>query len=63
VSGLAFAHYLGSEDFHFTNDVAPRNPFDDRTETPQRAFDLGDLTTRLGYPPPSRSVHPHHRGS
>jgi iron complex outermembrane recepter protein len=51
LSALAFAHYLGSEgDFRFTNDVTPRNPFDDRTEKRRNnAFDLGDLTTRLGY--------------
>jgi iron complex outermembrane receptor protein len=50
-SGLAFAHYLGSDgDFTFTNDVTPANPYDDRTETRENnAFDLGDLTARLGY--------------
>jgi iron complex outermembrane receptor protein len=51
LSGLAFAHYLGSDgDFTFTNDVTPANPFDDRTEKRRNnAFDLGDLTARLAY--------------
>jgi iron complex outermembrane receptor protein len=49
---LAFAHYLGSKgDFTFLNDLGTTaNPADDRTERRQNnAFDLGDLTTRLGW--------------
>ncbi|TMA70021.1 MAG: TonB-dependent receptor [Deltaproteobacteria bacterium] len=49
---LAFAHYLGSAgDFAFTNDLGTTaNPADDRTERRRNnAFDLGDLTARLGY--------------
>jgi iron complex outermembrane recepter protein len=52
VSGLAFAHYLGSEgDFRFTNDNGTSaNPLDDRTEKRRNnAFNLGDLTARLVY--------------
>jgi iron complex outermembrane receptor protein len=52
--GLAFAHYLGSAgDFLFTNDGGtPLNPLDDRTERRQNnAFNLGDLTARLGFHP------------
>lgn len=53
---LAFAHYLGSAgDFRFTNDLGTTaNPRDDRTETRRNnAFDLGDLTARLGYRTPA----------
>jgi outer membrane receptor protein involved in Fe transport len=49
---LAFAHYLGSaNDFVFLNDQGTTaNPADDRNERRQNdAFDLGDLTTRVGW--------------
>jgi iron complex outermembrane receptor protein len=51
---LAFAHYLGSGgDFTFRNDRGTTaNPADDRTERRRNnAFDLGDLTARLGWRP------------
>ena len=51
---LAFAHYLGSEgDFTFLNDLGTTaNPADDRVERRRNnAFDLGDLTARLGWHP------------
>jgi outer membrane cobalamin receptor len=51
---LAFAHYLGSAgDFTFLNDLGTTaNPADDRTERRvNNAFDLGDLTTRVGWRP------------
>src|SRR6185369_14340733 len=51
---LGFAHYLGSAgDFTFRNDLGTTaNPADDRTERRQNnAFDLGDLTARLGWHP------------
>ncbi len=51
---LAFAHYLGSEgDFTFLNDLGTTaNPADDRVERRRNnAFDLGDLTARLGWRP------------
>jgi outer membrane receptor protein involved in Fe transport len=51
---LAFGHYLGSAgDFTFTNDQGTTaNPADDRDERRKNnAFDLGDLTTRLGWRP------------
>jgi len=49
---LAFAHYLGSAgDFRFINDLGTTaNPADDREETRlNNAFNLGNLTARLGY--------------
>jgi iron complex outermembrane receptor protein len=50
---LAFAHYLGSAgDFTFTNDQGTPNPGDDRTERRiNNAFNLGDLTARIGWRP------------
>src|SRR5262249_8889614 len=51
---LAFGHYLGSEgDFTFLNDLGTTaNPADDRLERRRNnAFDLGDLTARLGWRP------------
>src|SRR6266566_3563923 len=51
---LAFAHYLGSQgDFTFLNDLGTTaNPADDRVERRRNnAFDLGDLTARLGWRP------------
>jgi iron complex outermembrane receptor protein len=50
-SGLAFAHYLGSQgDFRFTDDRGTPDPRDDVTRTRTNdAFDQGDLTTRLVY--------------
>jgi iron complex outermembrane receptor protein len=51
---LAFAHYLGSAgDFTFLNDLGtPVNTADDRIERRENnAFNLGDLTTRLGWHP------------
>jgi len=51
---LAFAHYLGSAgDFTFLNDLGTTaNPADDRLERRRNnAFDLGDLTARLGWRP------------
>src|SRR5438093_1626424 len=54
VDYLAFAHYLGSEgDFSFLNDLGTTaNPADDRVERRRNnAFDLGDLTARLGWCP------------
>ncbi len=51
---LGFAHYLGSAgDFTFRNDLGTTaNPADDRTERRQNnAFDLGDLTARVGWHP------------
>ena len=50
---LAFAHYLGSAgDFAFTNDLGTPSPADDRIETRRNnAFNLGDLTARLGWRP------------
>jgi outer membrane receptor protein involved in Fe transport len=51
---LGFAHYLGSAgDFTFLNDLGTTaNPADDRIETRQNnAFNLGDLTARLGWRP------------
>ncbi|HJQ82480.1 MAG TPA: TonB-dependent receptor, partial [Candidatus Binatia bacterium] len=51
---LGFAHYLGSaNDFTFRNDLGTTaNPADDRTERRRNAaFDLGDLTARVGWRP------------
>jgi iron complex outermembrane receptor protein len=51
---LGFAHYLGSAgDFTFLNDLGTTaNPADDRIETRQNnAFNLGDLTGRIGWHP------------
>src|SRR5439155_24002326 len=51
---LGFAHYLGSAgDFTFRNDLGTTaNPADDRTERRENnAFDLGDLTGRVGWRP------------
>ncbi|HUE31098.1 MAG TPA: TonB-dependent receptor [Verrucomicrobiae bacterium] len=51
---LAFGHYLGSQgDFTFLNDLGTTaNPADDREERRRNnAFDLGDLTARLGWHP------------
>ena len=51
-SYLVFGHYLGTEgDFSYRDDVGtPENPADDRTLTRiNNDFDLGSLTTRLGW--------------
>ena len=53
--GLAFAHYLGSQgDFTFQTENTQNLdvPFRSRTVTREHnAFDLGDLTTRVGWRP------------